>query len=64
MTNNQVIAFGGGSPQARSHRCGGDCPICNPKDETLTCPICGRITKDGEKCAECQQDADEAMGVE
>jgi hypothetical protein len=28
--NIEVIARGGGSPQARSHGHGGDCRICNP----------------------------------
>lgn len=50
--NLQVIARGGGSPQARACRSDGDCPIC------------GRTSDDGDKCGDCQRDADEAMGVE
>ena len=54
MDNLSVIARGGGSPQARSHNRGCDCPVCNPEEEVLSCPYCGKTTEDGDYCAECQ----------
>lgn len=45
MDNFEVIAQGGGSPQARENH--SDCPICNPKDELdenfSHCEFCGRL---------------------
>ena len=59
MTNLDVIRNGGGSPQERSHRCGGDCPICNPHEHE-TCPICGCTLTDEEIengiCYGCMED--------
>ncbi len=54
LKNLEAIRKGGGSFQARGHE---DCPQCHPKTEpeTLSCPYCDKITKDGKPCAECLQ---------
>ena len=51
MTNEQVIAKGGGSPQYRDDH--SDCPICNPVDELdenfSHCEFCGCLIRDDTK---------------
>lgn len=48
---------------------GGSCPTCNGRssmldEDVLKCPTCGKVTKDGKKCPECQALSDDALGVE
>ena len=47
--NDDVIARGGGSDQARWAECccrGGDCPVCNGNDDEEQCDVCSEMKND------------------